>query len=68
MPEEPFSWVEKKTVMEYFVIQYLAAKLYPEYADIDLHKELMEHIKLFFHHDLTYDMAERLINYEKYYK
>lgn len=68
VPEEPFSWVEKKTVMEYFVIQYLAAKLYPEYADIDLHKELMEHIKLFFHYDLSYDMAERLINYEKYYK
>lgn len=68
VPEEPFSWVEKKTVMEYFVIQYLAAKLYPEYADIDLHSELMEHIKLFFHYDLTYDMAERLINYEKYYK
>lgn len=68
VPEEPFSWVEKKTVMEYFVIQYLAAKLYPEYGDIDLHKELMEHIKLFFHYDLTYDMAERLINYEKYYK
>lgn len=68
VPEEPFSWVEKKTVMEYFVIQYLASKLYPEYADIDLHKELMEHIKLFFHYDLSYDMAERLINYEKYYK
>lgn len=68
VPEEPFSWVEKKTVMEYFVIQYLASKLYPEYADIDLHNELMEHIKLFFHYDLSYDMAERLINYEKYYK
>lgn len=68
VPEEPFSWVEKKTVMEYFVIQYLASKLYPEYANIDLHKELMEHIKLFFHYDLSYDMAERLINYEKYYK
>lgn len=68
VPEEPFSWVEKKTVMEYFVIQYLASKLYPEYADIDLHNELIEHIKLFFHYDLTYDMAEKLINYEKYYK
>ncbi len=68
VPEEPFSWVEKKTVMEYFVIQYLASKIYPEYSNIDLHKELMEHIKLFFHYDLTYDMAEKLINYEKYYK
>ncbi len=68
VPEEPFSWVEKKTVMEYFVIQYLASKFYPEYSDIDLHKELIEHIKLFFHYDLTYDMAERLINYEQHYK
>ncbi len=68
VPEEPFSWVEKKTIMEYFVIQYLAAKLYPELSNIDLHKELMEHINLFLHYPLTYNEAERLINYEKYYK
>lgn len=68
VPEEPFSWVEKKTVMEYFVIQYLASKLYPEYSSIDLHKELIEHIKIFFHYDLTYELADKLINYEKYYK
>lgn len=68
VPEEPFSWVEKKTVMEYFVIQYLAAKMYPEYSSLDLHSELVKHLKIFFHYDLSYDMAEKLINYEKYYK
>lgn len=67
VPEEPFSWVEKKTVMEYFVIQYLATKLYPEYSNIDLHKELIEHIKIFFHYDLPYNMADKLIFYEKNY-
>lgn len=68
VPEEPFSWVEKKTVMEYFVIQFLSAKLYPEYADIDLHSLLIEHLKIFFHFDMDYNMADKLINYEKHYK
>lgn len=68
VPEEPFSWVEKKTVMEYFVVQYLASKLYPEYSTLDLHQLLIEHLKIFFHFDMDYNMADRLINYEKYYK
>ncbi len=64
VPEEPFSWVEKKTIMEYFVIQYLAAKLYPELSTIDLHSQLIEHINLFLHYPLTYKEADRLINYK----
>lgn len=68
VPEEPFSWVEKKTVMEYFVVQYLASKLYPEYSSLDLHKLLIEHLKIFFHFHMDYNMADKLINYEKYYK
>ncbi len=66
--EEPFSWVEKKTVMEYFVVQYLASKLYPQYSTLDLHNLLIEHLKIFFHFDMDYNMAEKLINYEKYCK
>lgn len=67
VPEEPFSWVEKKTVMEYFVVQYLASKLYPEYSTLDLPSLLIEHIKIFFHFDMDYYLAEKLINYEKYF-
>lgn len=68
VPEEPFSWVEKKTIMEYFVMQYLAAKLYPEYANINLESELIEHINLFMHYNLTSKQADYLINYELYNK
>lgn len=64
--DEPFSWIEKKTFMYYFTVQLLASRLYPEYSSIDLKKEIMEHFKVFMHHNLTEEMAEKLLNPEKY--
>ena len=64
IPYEPFSWIRKKTIMEYYVVQYLADLFYPKYSKIDLEKELINHLKVFLNYDMTKKEAKRLVNYK----
>lgn len=63
IPYEPFSWIKKKTIMEYYVVQHLAALFYPEYSKIDLVKELTDHLKVFLNYNISEKDALKLIKY-----
>lgn len=65
VPREPFSWLEKQTVMRFLAVQYIAAKLYPEYSNLDLQKEARSYLKLFLDYDMTDEEANLFINPEK---
>ena len=53
VPSKPYDWMGRPPSVNRFMgLSWLAARLYPEESDINLHEEMKMYYRLFYHYEL----------------
>lgn len=66
VPAEPYDWMGRPPSVNRFMgMVWLAARLYPQASDVDLHAEMWRYYRLFYHYELDDAACDALLRGER---